>query len=191
MPEISTLFFFEIPAPNTFLASFLPAIIGALIGGFFVIWAFLLQQRAQGTAAVRALILEMLHNAVILSSWTRSASEQSSVPQFPVLGRSVFDQQLPLVSKRLAFRELVAVLQAYTAVFVLGPGMESLKGLPKLSAENVQHSKVAAEKFLNLSRSLSTRFLTRKERRDAELFFASGASSFSAQAPPRTGFCNV
>src|SRR5665811_255343 len=97
--------------------------------------------------------------------------------RFPVLGRSVFDQQLPLVSKRLAFRELVAVLQAYTAVFVLGPGMESLKGLPKLSAENIQHSKVAAEKFLNLSRSLSTRFLTRKERRDAELFFGSGASS--------------
>ena len=177
------LYFFEIPAPNTFLASFLPAIIGALIGGFFVIWAFLLQQRAQGTAAVRALILEMLHNAVILSGWARSASQQSSIPQFPVLGRSVFYQQLPLVYKRLAFLELVAVLQAYSAVFVLGPGMESLKGLPKLSAENVLHSKVAAEKFLNLSRSLSTRFLTRKEQRDAEPFFASGASSFSAQSP--------
>jgi hypothetical protein len=175
------LFFFETPAPNTFLAGFLPAIIGALVGGFFVIWAFILQQHAQETAAVRALILEMLHNSVILSSWTRSASEQPSVPQFPVLGRSVFDQQLPLVSKRLSFRELVAVLQAYTAVFVLGPGMGSLAGRPKLSAENVQNSKRAAERFFNLSNSLSKKFLTRKERRDAEPFFASGESAFSTQ----------
>lgn len=186
MGQRKTMVFFEIPATNTFLASFLPAIIGALIGGFFVILALRLQQRAQEIAAVRALILEMLHNAVILSSWTRSASEQPSIPQFPVLGRSVFDQQLPLIAKRLTFGDLVAVLQAYTAVFVLGPGMESLKGLPKLSAENIQHSKAAAEKFFNHSQALSERFLTQKERKFAELFFARGTSEFSAQAPPGT-----
>jgi hypothetical protein len=121
---------------------------------------------------VKAFVLEMLHNAVLLSSWTRAAADLPTVPQFPVLSQSVFDQQLPLIAKRLAFTDLVAVVQAYTALFVLAPGMATLEGKPKLSAENVQHSKAAAEKFFNHSRALSARFLNRKERIDAERFFA-------------------
>lgn len=177
------MIFFEVPASNSFWAGSVPAIIGALIGGGFVILALLLQQRSQEIAAVRALILEMLHNAVIINAWTRAASEQP-VPQFPVLSHSVFDEQLTLIAKRLGFKDLVAILQAYTAVFVLAPGMESLKGLRKLSAENVQHSRAAAEKFFGHSRTLSARFLTRKERKDAEPFFASATSRFAGQPPP-------
>lgn len=137
------------------------------------------QERVQQKAAVKALMLEMLHNAVILSSWTRAAGELSPTPQFPTLGRSVFDAQLALVAQRLDFRDLVAVMQAYTSVFVLAPGMVSLtaKGILKLSAENVQHSKEAADRFLRLSTHLSNKILTRKEQKTAREFFA------TAQAP--------
>ena len=176
------MFFFELPAPDSFWVSFLPAITGALIGGLFVIWALLLQQRGQENGAVRALILEMTHNAATLSGWTRLASEQSLVPPFPVLARSVFDEQLPLISKRLAFRDLVKVMRAYSAIFVLGPGLARLTGGPKLSCETLEKSKIAADRFYELARSLAIKFLTRKERKYAEAFFVSNSKQ-TARSP--------
>jgi hypothetical protein len=95
------------------------------------------------------------------------------------------------VAQRLVVRELLAVAQAYSAVYTLaGFRVLSQRGL-NLSTENLGHVQQAADKFLRVSKALAKRVLSRKEQREFDAFLKGAASqkpkpSVGPSEPPKT-----
>lgn len=149
-------------------------LVGALVGGFFVLKAQRNERRDATRGAARALALEMMGNYVALRSFYESRSD----PKFekldvsiPELAREVYQQHLPRIAQEFTFDDLNAILHPYAVSRSAGSLInDRLAQVPqRLSPGDIEFLRTASQLFLSGFKTITrAKFLGKRERRSME-----------------------
>jgi hypothetical protein len=123
------------------LSSFVSAILGAIVGGVFVLIAQYLQHQSEKKAAGRGLLAEMMNNANLALRGVMSAP--ATYPEH--FSSQVWTGQLPLVAQLLTWAEVDKIRDAYDIQFSV---LENASLAAKATAEG-KHGQAANSMFEN------------------------------------------
>jgi hypothetical protein len=156
------------------LVGALQVLVGALLGGFFVLKAQRNERRDATRGAARALALEMMGNYIALRGFYLSRSD----PKFdkldvsiPELAREVYQQHLPRIAQELAFDDLNAILHPYAMSRGAGSLLsDRLAKVPqRLSPGDIEFLKTISQLFLlGFKTIMRAKFLEKRERLSME-----------------------
>lgn len=129
------------------------ALIGAIVGGLFVLQAQRSERKSAMRGGARAVAFEMLGNYIAL----RAFAESRGSPDFdridvsiPTVSRQIFDQQFHRISQLLIFDDLKSVVNPYTMSTSIGSLLsDRLAASPgRLTTQDVTFLKTIAQMFL-------------------------------------------
>jgi hypothetical protein len=165
---------FRCLASNSLFSGALAALVGAIVGGCFVLAAQRSERRDATRGAARALALEMMGNYIMLRAFADSRRDPTFKKldvSIPGLARQVYEQHLPRLAQEFTFDELSKIMYAYAVAGGTGSLLsDRLAKLPeRLSLQDVEFLTTTSQFFLQGFKTVTrAKVLSRHERRSME-----------------------